>query len=291
MGMSDLAGLSKPADTLIKRLSNAVGIFYEPYRIRQKAQAEADAKLIATKADIEATALQKRAFDRWAAEEAKKQENIENVMDQAIPLIEDTAQPEKVDDDWFANYFDKVKTVSNEDVQKHWADLLAKEVNQPGSFSKRTVNTLHALDQKDAILFENLCRYVWIIDNDFMPLIFQETDEIYNRNDIKCDSLQHLETIGLVHFTLNKFGASGLKGSMTVSYYGKPLHLNFGDGRPATLEFGKVLFTQIGKELFTLTSASGIDDLYDYVSAKWSNWTAKPNIALRIISSLTSIYR
>ena len=157
--MSDLVGLSKPVDTLIKRISNAVGTVYEPYHIRKKAQAEADAKITAKEADIKVTDLQREASARWAAEglerrtvdrliakEAKKQENFENVMDQAIPLIEDTAQPEKVDDDWLANYFDKVETVSNKDVQKHWADLLAKEVNQPGSFSKRTINTLHTLD-------------------------------------------------------------------------------------------------------------------------------------------------
>ena len=212
-----------------------------------------------------------------AAEEAKKQENIENVMDQAIPRIEDTAQPEKVDDDWFANYFDKVKTVSNEDVQKHWADLLAKEVNQPGSFSKRTVNTLHTLDRKDAILFESLCRYVWVV-REFIPLIFDETDEIYNQNGINLISIQHLETIGLINFvSTNKFNVTGLTGSMTVSYCGKILHLDFGHGETHDLYIGKVLFTQIGKELFMLTSASGIDDFYDYVSARWNNWITKPN--------------
>lgn len=276
--MSDLVGLSKPVDTFIKCVSNAVGKVYEPYHIRKTAKAEADAKLIATKADIEATDLQRRAIDRLVAEEAKKQENIENVMDRAIPLIEETAQPEKVDDDWFANYFDKVKTVSNEDVQKHWADLLAKEVNQPGSFSKRTVNMLHTLDRKDAILFENICRYVWIIDNNFMPLIFKVEDEIYNQNSINFKSIQHLETIGLIHFNpFNQFGVNGLTETMTISYFGKILHLNFRDGGIDNLEIGKVLFTQIGEELFTLTNPSGIDDMYDYVSARWSNWVVKSN--------------
>ena len=271
--MSDLAGLSKPANTLIKCISNAVGKVYEPRHIRQKAQAEADAKLIATKADIEATDLQKRAFDRWAAEEAKKQENIENVLDQAVPLIEDTAQPEKVDDDWFANYFDKVKTVSNEDVQKHWADLLAKEVNQPGSFSKRTVNTLHTLDQKDAILFESLCRYVWIIDSDFIPLILKEDDEIYNRNNINFKSLQHLGMTGLINFNMGRdFTKRWLRGLLlTVQYCGRPLYLDFREYQMLELPVGNVSFTQVGQELFTLTNPSGIDDLYDYVLARWSD--------------------
>lgn len=277
MEMSNLAGLSKPVNTLVKRVSNAVGIVYEPYRIRQKAQAEADAKLIATKADIEATGLQKRAFDRWAAEEAKKQENIENVMDQAIPLIEDTAQPEKVDDDWLANYFDKVKTVSNEDVQKHWADLLAKEVNQPGSFSKRTVNTLHTLDQKDAVLFESLCRYVWIL-GELVPVIFSYSDEIYKKNGINFDSLRHLASIGLISFnTSSGFNIRWSLKEIVVSYFGRPLYLYSGEQDIIDLDVGKVFFTQIGEEIFTLTNPSDISDIYDYVSAKWSNWIVKPN--------------
>ena len=217
-------------------------------------------------------------MNRWAAEEAKKQENIENVMDQAIPRIEDTAQPEKVDDDWYANYFDKVKTVSNEDVQKHWADLLAKEVNQPGNFSKRTVNTLHTLDRKDAILFENICRYVWVVDIYFSPIIFQETDEIYNRNGINFKSLQHLETTGLVHFdSLDKFNITELTEGMNISYFDKPLQLNFKDKKIDSLGVGKVLFTQIGQELFTLTNTLPIDGFYDYVSNKWSDLLVKPN--------------
>ena len=277
MEMSDLAGLSKPANTLIKCISNAVGKVYEPRHIRKKAQAEANAKLIATKADIEATDLQERAFDRWAAEEAKKQENIENVMDQAIPLIEDTAQPEKVDDDWFANYFDKVKTVSNEYVQKHWADLLAKEVNQPGSFSKRTVNTLHTLDQKDAVLFESLCRYVWILD-DLVPIIFSHADEIYNKNGINFESLQHLDTIGLINFnTSSGFSIKYSTKRIRTIYDSRMLCLYSGEKDLIDLDIGKVFFTRIGKELFMLTSVLPIDGFCDYVSTKWSDWIAKPN--------------
>ena len=241
--MSDLIALSKTANKLIECISNVVGIRYEPDHIRKKAQAEADAKLIAIKADIEATDLQRRAFDRWAAEEAKKQENIENVMDQAIPLIEDTAQPEKVDKDWFTNYFDKVKTVSNEDVQKHWADLLAKEVNQPGSFSKRTVNTLHTLDRKDAILFENICRYVWIIDSEFIPLMYNENDEIYNRNNINFNYLQYLEMIGLIHFGSRHVVLRDFSGGLlNLKYHGKPLKLNFRERETFRLNLGGGVF-------------------------------------------------
>lgn len=39
----DLGDLSKPATVLVEKVCNAVGILYEPRRIRQRAKAEADA--------------------------------------------------------------------------------------------------------------------------------------------------------------------------------------------------------------------------------------------------------
>jgi hypothetical protein len=41
-----LGNLTKPADTLIKKISNAVGGIFRPSQIRRVAQAEADGALI-----------------------------------------------------------------------------------------------------------------------------------------------------------------------------------------------------------------------------------------------------
>ena len=41
----NLGDLTKPADTLIKKVSNAVGILYEPRQTRRVAKAKADAAL------------------------------------------------------------------------------------------------------------------------------------------------------------------------------------------------------------------------------------------------------
>lgn len=39
-----LSGLSEPGTKLIEKISDAIGVLYEPTRIRKKAKAEAEAK-------------------------------------------------------------------------------------------------------------------------------------------------------------------------------------------------------------------------------------------------------
>ena len=51
--VDDLAGFSKPADTLIKKISKAVGGLYLPRQIRRVASAKADATIIEANADAE----------------------------------------------------------------------------------------------------------------------------------------------------------------------------------------------------------------------------------------------
>lgn len=271
-----IAAITKPVNTLIERLSDAVGVVYEPTRIRRKARAEADALAITTQAEIASSELQHRALVRLAQEEAKKQENIESILDDAMPKIEETAKPEEVDVDWFANFFEKAQTVSNDEVQKHWSDLIAGEINAPGSYSKRTVNLLHSLDRTDAEAFELLCRFVWYV-NEPIPLIFDHTAEMYTKNGLTFSTLQHLSSLDLIHFnSIGGFQLQKLKGNNIVSYCSNPLQLSFGD-EAQNLEIGKVRFTQVGTELFRLTNAKEVPEFFKFVSEKWSKWTGASN--------------
>jgi len=72
--VDDLAGLSRPADTLIKKISKALGGLNLPRQIRKVARAKADATIIEanahaeveifrTNTEITVSALQRRA--RW----------------------------------------------------------------------------------------------------------------------------------------------------------------------------------------------------------------------------------
>jgi hypothetical protein len=94
----------KPADTLIRKISNAVGGLFRPMQIKRIAQAEADAEVIRAKSQIEVTEIQRRAMYRWLEEEAQKQNNMESITAKALPQLSDDTRPQDIDDDWIANF-------------------------------------------------------------------------------------------------------------------------------------------------------------------------------------------
>ena len=110
MGDTSLVNLgkfSKPVNTLIEKISDAIGGIFEPWQIRRIARAEAEADEIRTVSQIKTTEMQRRAVIRLITEEGKKQENIESITRKAIEGVKEDARPQDIENDWIANFFDK----------------------------------------------------------------------------------------------------------------------------------------------------------------------------------------
>ena len=56
----NLGDLSKPADTLIRKVSDAVGGFFAPYQVKKMAKAEVEAAMMKAQNEIEITNLHRR---------------------------------------------------------------------------------------------------------------------------------------------------------------------------------------------------------------------------------------
>ena len=267
---------AKPVDTLIVKISDALGGLYRPYQIRRVAQAEADADKIRAVAQIEIDEMQKRAIQRFVLEETKKQENIESIMGKAFPEVSAEAKPENIEDDWIANFFDKCRLISDEDMQALWARILAGEANSPGKFSKRTIGLLASLDKTDAETLRTLCSFGFLIGVYFETLVYSAKDQIYADRGVDFDSLSHLETIGLIQFDV----VSGYTMSLQTragftSYFGQKLWLEFPQGQESTLHLGCVLLTQSGRQLASICAAVPVDGFADYVKEKWKSFGYK----------------
>ncbi|AUN96017.1 DUF2806 domain-containing protein [Pseudazoarcus pumilus] len=265
----NLGDLSKPANTLIEKVSSAIGGIFEPWQIKRVAKAEAEAGLIRAKTEIEITDLHRRAMHRFVEEEANRQENMEEITRKSLPHLAEESNPENMENDWVTNFFDKSRIVSDEEMQSIWAQVLAGEANTPGSFSKRTVNLLGDLDKRDAELFQTLCRFGWIFGK-FTPLVFDTQDKIYNNLGINFASLSHLDSLGLIQFGgVSGFNRQRLPKNFSVSYCGQVLPLTMNKETDNTLSIGKVLLTQAGQELARVVKVPGVDGFYDYVKEKW----------------------
>lgn len=275
ISLVNLGKLSKPADTLIKKVSAAVGGLFEPWQIERVAKAQAKADLIRAESQVQITDLHRRAMHRFVEEEAQRQLNMEGITEKALPQLEEGADPNAMEDDWVTNFFDKSRIVSDDEMQGLWARVLAGEANRPGTYSKRTVNFLGDLDKRDAELFQNLCRFGWIVGQ-FTPLIFDAEATIYNDLGLNFSTLTHLDNIGLIQFSnVAGFIKKGFRKRATVVYCSKSLQLTFEKDDGNQLEIGTVLLSQVGRELVSICQVPGVEGFVDYVKEKWKNHLPK----------------
>ena len=269
--LANLGDLTKPATVLIEKISDAVGGIFKPYQIVRVAKAEAEAERIRAEGQIQVTDLHRRALHRFLEEEAKKQSNMEDITQYALPLLDEQSKPENVKDDWITNFFDKCRIVSDKDMQLLWSKILAGEANSPGSFSKKTVNVLGDLDKEDAVLFTSLCRFVWTSDINAVPPVFDVRGEIYNRHGINFDSLRHLESLGLVQFNnISGFLWIELPKKFYVDYYGRSVELTFPQETNNNLAVGMVLLTRAGQDFVPVCGARPVEGFFDFVYDRWA---------------------
>jgi len=267
----NIGELSKPATVLIEKISEAVGGIFRPRQIRRVAEAEADAEKIRAVSKIEVTDLQRRAMLRFLEEEAKKQQNIENITSKALPNVGENSTPEKIENDWLINFFDKCRLISDEEMQNLWAKVLAGEANKPGKFSKRTIAVLGSLDKTDALFFQSLCSFKWAI-GDGVPLIYDEQDQIYVKNGINFGVLKHLGEIGLIsHEGLTGYRLMVEKKKAAMTYFGHRVLIEFSNEKDNELQLGKVLLSKTGQELSEICGSKPCDGFKDYVINKWKS--------------------
>lgn len=97
--------------------------------------------------------------------------------------------------DWFIRFYEDCGSVSDKDLQKIWARILANEVSEPGSYSLRTLEALKNLSKVEALLFQKICdnslksgKHVYLLNK----------DTFLNDSSITYDDIIELEDCGLM---------------------------------------------------------------------------------------------
>ena len=262
--------LSKPATVLIEKVCGAVGIIYEPTRIKRKARAEAEATKIAKFAQIELTELERRAMERLVHQESRKQANIEQITAGAAASLTEDAKVQDLEEDWVAHFFRQCDTVSDKEMQSLWSRLLAGEATSPGTFSKRTVDFIASIDKRDAALFTAFCQFVWVIGEP-VPLILEMENDVFSSQGITFDSLKHLDAIGLISLeTVSGYARKGFGKYAHAFYYGRPTLIEFANDEKNQMGIGHALLTTTGKELLSICGATRNESFYEFIVQRWS---------------------
>ena len=113
-----------------------------------------------------------------------------------------------------------------------WARLVAGEIQQPGTFSLRTMAVMDTLSTKEARLFTRLCGYVWNPSNPVLML--PPDDSPLWKPDF--DEAAILESIGLVKFDFLGGFTWGLTNERVKDL------IRQGRSIPLTMEFIKNVF-------------------------------------------------
>jgi hypothetical protein len=115
------------------------------------------------------------------------------------PLITAEKPQVKDDNDFFWGLLEHSKEISNEEMQKLIAKIMAGEYNSPGTYSMCTLQSLKSIGRLELELFETLCGL--LIDNEQLPKeLFTGQDNVKAitlKLGIDFSRLQILQSIGL----------------------------------------------------------------------------------------------
>lgn len=266
-------GLTKPATVLVERVFDALGGIPRPWQIQRVAEAEAKAQakkaLILAESEIEVTDLQRRAARRWLEEETKNQENIESITHQALPHVNDDAEPEKIEDDFLRSFFDKCRIVSDEQMQDIWSRILAGEANNPGTFSRKTINILADMDKSDAERFATLLSFSWVFGRRITPLVYTD-DDFFGENGIDLEMLVDLQSLGLISVNPLPYGLpySG-RTSIRAAYFNTSVEITLPEKDKHFLSTGNVLLTLAGQQIGSMCRVRPVEGFFDFMCKKW----------------------
>ena len=203
-------------------------------------------------------------------------------------MDQEHSTPLGVNSGWLLDFLDKSKTVSDDEMQNIWANILANEANNPGGCSIRTLNALKSIDKKEAEYFTKLCHFIVTIEKedsyfDFVPMILHQTnDEIYSQHGINLSILNQIQNdLGLIKLNnqvLNSFHSYKILAepieSLSITYHGKKLKLKvpkgeyrYRDGK-ARVNLGIAKLTKVGFELCQICETKPINGFFEYVQTK-----------------------
>ncbi len=268
----DLGKFAEPLKTLIEKVSGGFNTIYEPRAILKRAEADAKAHLITTDAQNESERRKALALQMRDLDAIRHHANIESILFKAGRELNPDAPVESVSVDWVFNLLDKAKNTSDADVQSLWAKILAQELNTPGSFSQRTVNSLANFDRKDAELFRSLSRFCFTIEGTSYPVVLDQQIPFLESNNLSFENLSHLNFIGAIHFDgFSRIYLSEMPDRFTVMYFDQVGCFQFPIPLEKRFDIGLVRLTTLGKELLRLCPSQPLDGLWEYYLERYWN--------------------
>lgn len=117
------------------------------------------------------------------------------------------SEPEKtISEDWFNIFEKEASQKSSEDMQRRFAQVLAGEIEKPGSHSIKAVKALGNMDQETAELFQRLCSMSVVledfVDKSIYDLRVPSLSGKPGQNDLRKYGLSFAQILMLIEYDL-----------------------------------------------------------------------------------------
>ncbi len=194
-----------------------------------------------------------KIFNRLITLEKLKHSNNSSVVQIAEKLCDLTAEKLKlVQPDWLLKWIDYSSCVSDEMVQQLWAKILSGEVNNPGTFSLQTLNTLSMIDKAIAEKLQLLFQFCIFIDNGLVILY----DDLYKQYppqyEIDYQYLLNIESLGIIKCSTNDFGFGIPIKANTSILMTEVGNFKFKKTQNPNFTSGSLFLTKVGQEIYAL---------------------------------------
>ncbi len=272
--VNDLAGLSEPLKKLIEVTASGVGKLYEPFHIKRVARAEAEAKIIATKAEINTAEIHERASARAEFKRIRQQANIESIAAKTAKFLPAQVSTEAVDPDWSYGFFEECQDTTNNELQELWAKILAGEVTRPGSCSKKTLRIVRQMEKSDAERFTRFCALV--VDTNLASFALAPEGRGFLPFGLSAFDLSEL---GQLELLISDNVSTEITEGFHFGYFGQLVVVRVPDSRIVRLPF--VPLTERGKELRRVCDIRKNSSLLPYLAERIRK--ENPNATIQLI--------
>ncbi|MDA0119312.1 TIGR03899 family protein [Vibrio sp. T11.5] len=238
----------------------------------------------------EKTALE-RALIRERRYKEQKQKNLEQILKLAHLSCKDETASDP-DQDWLHRFFNMAQEVHNTSMQRLWAQVLKREVTNPGSTSMKALKVLQDMSPKEAQTLQRAASLACSFGGDTSRKLligyrsqggifsFGKRNITSNINvgnfQLPYSSLLVLFELGLMHGTELESGEIELDSPLPLTYQGKQLSLQAHSKGVRLLYYR---FSPTGNELCKLLGNKPNMQYYDQMVALLSQkFTASTDV-------------
>ncbi len=210
----------------------------------------------------------KRINIRFDLKEKRRQKNIDSIITKAIEFArEKEASQNPVDPDWIVEFFNIAQDCSHENMQYLWAKILAGEVKNPTSFSKRTLNLLKSISANEAELFSLLSNCLWTLKGEGVSnskMLITDSDENGEYSDLHWGfdrrDIYLLEDLGLIEESIYILNTT--KYSYQLDFFNIKHSIKSSKKRT---ELDILRLTKVGEEIYSIVQKEINQEYYEYI--------------------------